>query len=131
MQKLTCKMGNLESGFFLHGSHQFCFESEHFLGNETLAHFWISFFELHHHPSPNTSVMKQTARSTLEVLLHLGGKRVRKSREWCTQLHSSKHLTELIHITEHACSVFSHTANLALLLSLKAIKWQMFRFYPS
>lgn len=29
---------------FLHISHQFCFESEYFLGNETLAHFWISFW---------------------------------------------------------------------------------------
>lgn len=38
-------------------------------------------FELHHRPSPNTSVMKQAARSTLEVLLHLRGKGVKKKNQ--------------------------------------------------
>lgn len=36
------------------------FRSDYFLSNQTLLHTFGLAFELHHHPSPNTSVMKQT-----------------------------------------------------------------------
>lgn len=60
-------------------------------------------FELHHHPSPNTSVMKQTARSTLEVLLRLGGEMGKKIKGVVRRLHFPKHLAELIHVTRAVC----------------------------
>lgn len=60
-------------------------------------------FELHHHPSPNTSVMKPTAPSILEVLLHLGGGMGKKIKGAVQQLHYYKHLTEPIHVTYTVC----------------------------
>lgn len=134
MQKLLKLTTQAKSGFrispevdFMHRSHWFCFESDSFLGNETLAHFWISFWIA---PSPIPQHLCNETDCSLNPwgVAAFGGEMGKKIKGVVHRLHVPKHLTWAHPRNLH--SVFSHTANLALLLSLKAIKWQMFRFYP-
>lgn len=98
------------------------------LDNETLIFGLV--FESHHHPSPSTTVMKQTVHSTLEVLVlffsfffFFGGGHawLRNLREWRTS--SITYLTSSV----SPSSVFSLSP---CYINLKVIKWHVFRLYP-
>lgn len=112
---------------FKHRLHQFCFESDYFWGDETFAHFWISSW-IAPSPIPQHLCNETDCSRNPWGVAAFGGEMGKKITGVVHQLYFSKCLAEPIHVTYTVC--FIYTATLVLLLSLKAIKWQMFRFYP-